>query len=200
MRHRAERDSPATSVASSGLQPRLGMSELPSRERLFQVRLMLRDAESRVADGDRLNSDLGRRSDSGYLLRLLGFELLLKACVRLHVGAVKPNHSYLEFWCRLPQVVQQRIATAAQLRMAGHSDYSDLPGLLTTWSRNFVRLRYSYEVYEGQTADDYHARGEAWLARGAPEAEADFVYYPNELRGLIDALLEELRSEVGPPV
>jgi hypothetical protein len=166
------------------------MAQNPA-EFTLQMQLMLREAQTRLEDGARLDSDLTRASDSGYLLRLLGFELVLKACVKAHGAPVRRSHSYFDLWGMLPANVQRRLVEAAQHRMAGVADYSDVPTLLRTWGRNFVRLRYPYEVYEGLTADEYHAKGEAWLAAGALESEADFAYYPSELRGLVEALLNE---------
>jgi hypothetical protein len=101
---------------------------------------MLQQALARINDGDRLNSDLGHQSDSGYLLRLLGFELMLKAVLHTHGCAIGRSHSYRELFLALPVNVQDRIANAAADRMSGVADYSDLPAVLTTLGR--ILLHY----------------------------------------------------------
>jgi hypothetical protein len=159
---------------------------------VLQVRLMLGEARKRLDAGDILQADLAHSSDSGYLLRLLAFELLLKAMLTALGVRAKQSHSYRNLWACLPSATQSRLLEKAGDRMAGVADYSDLPRLLSTWSSNFVRLRYPFECYEGLTEEQYHARGEAWIAGGALMSEADFVYYPNELRGLLDAFVAEL--------
>jgi hypothetical protein len=163
---------------------------------IFQLQLIVREAETRLRDGDRLQSDLADPTDSGYLLQLLGFELLLKACLTATGQPLARKHSYVELWSTLPSDTQRELLEAAQMRMAGIANYSNLPELLHTWSKNFVSLRYPYEKYTGMSEADYRARGEVWLACGAKESDADFVYYPNELRGLIDAMLTYLQHQI----
>lgn len=161
---------------------------------VLQLKLMVREAEKRFADAEALQSAPVSTSDSGYLLQLLGFELLLKACVKAHRASFGRNHSYIDLWRKLPSDVQTKLLAAAQNRMAGVADYSDLSKLLKTWSQNFVSLRYPYEKSEGLTPDQYRARSEAWVAAGAPHSQADFVYYPHELFGLRCSLREHLQA------
>ena len=75
--------------------------------------------------------------------------------------------------------------------MGAEADYSDMPRLLELFSGNFIRLRYPYEEYAGMSEDEYIAIGTEWIKAGAPVEKATFQYFPNELRGLLDALQEE---------
>ena len=61
----------------------------------LQIKLMAREADERLADAESLESRLQANSSSAYLLRLLAFEILLKATVRIHGGAPKRTHGYL---------------------------------------------------------------------------------------------------------
>ncbi len=76
--------------------------------------------------------------------------------------------------------------------MSTSAGYSDIGALLDTYSQNFVALRYSYEAYEGLSEDEYARLGAEWLARGAQEAEARFVYHPEELYGLSFAIEQRI--------
>ena len=49
---------------------------------------------ARLADGETLARNVNQQSDSGYLLELLGFEILLKAAHLVHVEKPKRSHSY----------------------------------------------------------------------------------------------------------
>jgi len=159
----------------------------------LQIRLMAKEAATRLADGAILSSKLaGAGSDSAYLLELLAFELLLKAALRINEVTPRPNHSYSKLFTLLPTDVQTRVRDAASGRTGPDGDFSNLATLLDTWGRNFVALRYPYEKYEGLTEDEYRARGQAWLNAGASESTADFAYYPTELHGLAYALRAEV--------
>jgi HEPN domain-containing protein len=160
----------------------------------LQIRLMSGEATKRLTDAALLSSSPSSHSNSAYLLTLIAFELLLKAALRVNGLTPSRNHSYRELFASLPPGVQRRLRSAAATRMSTAASFSDLDGLLDTWSRNFIGLRYPYEKYEGLTGEQYHARGEAWLAKGAPEAKADFVYRPDELYGMVFALQQEIES------
>jgi hypothetical protein len=76
--------------------------------------------------------------------------------------------------------------------MTTAGDYSNISELLDTFSKNCVALRYPYEAYDGMTLEDSGDLGRQWLAKGAPDAEATFMYHPEELHGLIFALQAEV--------
>jgi hypothetical protein len=148
---------------------------------------MLRESEKRFASAELLRA-AGDDSDSGYLLQLIGFELLLKVVVERATGKQAHGHHYLPLFNQLPEETR-----SALLRLAGewagpsalaHSHESVLEDL----GSNFVKLRYPYEKYSSLTAEQYQRLGEDWVARGAANAEADFRYHPEELRALTLAL------------
>ena len=161
---------------------------------VLQIRLMAGEAATRLDDAEILSSTLATQSNSSYLLSLLAFELLLKAVLRLNGQSPGRNHSYSKLFRTLSSEVQKRLLEAASKRMNDGADFSRLDSLLDAWSRNFVDLRYPYEKYEGLAEDEYRARGEAWLAKGANEGDADFVYRPEELYGLTHALQTDVET------
>ena len=165
-----------------------------TRDKLaLQIKLIANEAAKRLADGEILSSTVaGASSDSAYLLELLAFELLLKATLQVNAIKPVPSHSYSKLFTSLPCEVQERVRDVARSRVGPEVDFSGLHGLLDTWGRNFVNLRYPYEKYRGLTEDEYRARGDAWLQKGGNENAADFVYYPEQLYALTHALRIEV--------
>jgi HEPN domain-containing protein len=159
---------------------------------------MSREADDRLADAELLESHAESTSDSAYQLRLLAFELLLKATVRIHDGAPGRSHQYPELFQSLPNGVSSRLVDVARDRMTTSADYSHVDSVLRVLATNFVELRYPYEKYEGITAEAYIARGTQWIEGGASLERADFVYHPEELNGLVFALQAEVRSWLDP--
>ena len=94
----------------------------------------------------------------------------------------------------LPKDVRDRIVAAAGERMTTSADYSDLDRVLRTLGANFVNLRYPYEKYQGMSPDEYRSHGAKWIEAGAPIEEADFIYHPEELYGLVWALQGHVRA------
>ncbi|SRR6266487_372599 len=152
-------------------------------------------ASGRLADAEVLEQSLRATSDSGYLLRLLAFEILLKALARINGVTPEKSHSYLDLFHALPDTV---VARAAE-RMSTSANYSSLPDLLDTFASNFTALRYPYEAYENVSAEALKGAGKGWVARGAQDAEATFVYHPEELFGLTFALTGEVRDWLTSP-
>jgi hypothetical protein len=157
----------------------------------------------RFQRGERFAHEAGRRataaraSDGDYLLRLIAFEILLKAVGVAHGTRPKKNHSYAEFFSALPRDAQQRVLDQAQARVGKAVDYTTPEKLLKVFQRNFVALRYSYEAYDRLTADELKAREKSWLENGARIEDATFTYYPEELFGLLFALGVELERAAG---
>jgi HEPN domain-containing protein len=156
------------------------------------VQRMSASAIDRLADATLLQRNLSTVSDSGYLLELLAFEILLKALVLLNGHAPDRTHSYLELFRLLPDPVQDRVREKAVTRMTTSADYSSLPDLLQDFATNFTLLRYPYEAYAGVSEEAVKAAGRGWLAKDAPLSEAVFVYHPEELTGLLFALTSEV--------
>lgn len=63
--------------------------------------LMLREAATRLNAADLLR-DAGDESDSAHLLRLLAFELLLKAALEKATGSSGAYHKYDKLFAALP--------------------------------------------------------------------------------------------------
>ena len=158
---------------------------------LLQIKLMYREASDRLNDAEILCRNIRTRGSS-ILLELLAFELLLKCLVLIHNGVFKRAHNYEELFFCLPVKVQKRVLCAAESRTAGNANYSDIRGLLQTFSKNFVDLRYPYERYKDLNENELKERAERWLAMGAKVEEADFVFYPVELYGLNHAISSEV--------
>ena len=96
---------------------------------------------------------------------------------------------------KLPPDDAERVWDAAALAPGVHpptADFHDQKRLLSTFSKNFVQLRYPYERYMEESPAALRARSEEWIEAGAPVEEADFVYYPTELGGLTHALEQEV--------
>lgn len=167
--------------------------------------LMRREAERRLADADTLaeadmlteaiadtdapEARLCRVSDSAYLLRLLGLELLLKCVHEATLRTVsRHGHHYEVIFSTLPAAMQARHLRLAGERIGPSGLASDALGVLAEWGRNFIALRYPYEKYEHPSEQVYRALGERWVAEGAPLQSATFRYYPEELFGFVHAL------------
>jgi len=155
--------------------------------------IRMRDhAQRYLADASFLQQRLVAESDGASLLQLIAFEILLKAVLRAHEGTPTRDHKYTQLFDGLTADIQGRVLAAARARFGPHADFSDLPRLLSTWSSNFVDLRYAYEAYDGMEQEEVAKRSAEWMAAGASIEEADFKYYPMELRALTEALIEEL--------
>lgn len=161
------------------------------------IRRMRQVADGYLADARILETKVEATSDAAYLLQLTAFEILLKAVLRGHGAVVEPHHGYSAHIENLPAIVRARLWETAADRMGSYADFSNPGALLSTWSTNFSKLRYSYEAYDGKTTEEVRALGEAWLARGAKIEEATFRYHPEELTGVLFALKAELDTVFG---
>lgn len=166
--------------------------------RRTKVERMLKEARARAADSALLSRSVAKQSDADYLLSLLAFEILLKAAHLAHIGTPNRSHSYRQLFDTLPRDVRSALVKVAVDRMSTSADYSDVPKLLDVFSQNFISLRYPYEAYENLSAEEYAKLGESWVARGAPDEEATFVYHPEELFGLAHALDQHLQAWLNP--
>lgn len=151
---------------------------------------MLQEAQDRRHDADILGSSFSTRSDSQAFLRVLAFEVLLKAAVLASDAPRAGGHKYKQLWGKLPPVAQSEIMAVAQTRMPGHSDLSDLDKLLSCYQFIFERARYGYELYDGYTPAEVRQLGEYWEELGAPVEDAVLRYYPSELECLTEGLIK----------
>jgi hypothetical protein len=135
-------------------------------------------------------------TDSSALLRILGFEILLKCAIRISGQTPQQHHNYAKLWLALPGHVSKEILSVAKILMPGHTDFSDLTKLLKWYQYIFEKARYRYELYEGYTFKEQKERGEFWEERGAPTHEADVQCYPLELICLIEGLKVYIESRL----
>lgn len=149
---------------------------------------MLREAEARRSDADILSATLHRQSDADALLRVLAFEVLLKAAVLASGHPRASSHDYKRLWDALPSEAQDEILAVARARMPGHSDLTDLDKLLHWFQFVFSKARYGYELQDGMTPEEVREKGRLWEERGAPLDDADIQYFPSELECLSEGL------------
>jgi hypothetical protein len=155
---------------------------------------MLEEARDRRHDADILGSSLNTRSDSQAFLRVLAFEVVLKAAVLASGAPRAGGHKYNELWNKLPATAQDKIMAVARARMPGHADLTDLGKLLFWYQFVFERARYGYELYDGYTPEQVRELGEYWEELGAPIEEALVQYYPSELECLTEGLIKYVDS------
>lgn len=148
---------------------------------------MLRESERWAKAAHALSSAQGA-SDASYLLQLLSFELLLKALVEQHAGIRAPkHHRYAEIFNLLPEPIRTELLEVVGEHI-GPSELSVRPiAVLDELGGNFAGLRYPWERYEGLSEEQYDELGPAWIAAGAPDQQAKFRHYPEELYGLTQA-------------
>ncbi|HSB96546.1 MAG TPA: hypothetical protein VLC91_08865 [Spongiibacteraceae bacterium] len=149
---------------------------------------MFDDALARINDANILAGSMDTASDSSALLRILGFEILLKCAIRLSGQSPKHHHVYTKLWLALPGYAQKDILKTAKERSPGHTDFSDINKLLLRYQFVFEEARYHYELYEGWTPQEMDEFGKLWEELGAPTEEAMVQYHPEELLSLIEAL------------
>ena len=144
---------------------------------------MLRESERR-SEAARL-LDASDMSDSGYLLRLLAFELLLKIAYEHALGREAPKHHMYEVLFEgLPPTLQAELMLVARERIGPSALDANPRTVLQELGRNFIDLRYPYERYRGMSEAEYLELGNRWVANGAPLSGATFRYHPEELFGL----------------
>ncbi len=148
---------------------------------------MLQESERRFASAELLQA-AEDSSDSAYLLRLIGFELLLKVVVEKFTQAVAHGHNYKDLFALLSPQQQADALRIAGERIGPSALATDHDGVLADLGSNFVKLRYPHEKYGHLTQQEYARVGSAWIAAGAKLADADYRYHPEELFGLTFAL------------
>ena len=150
---------------------------------------MYSQAMGRIHDANILAQALDRQSDSGAIIRILGFEVFLKCAVLLSIGEIpKLGHNYFCLWKKLPAEASNEIMLVALTHMPESSDLSQMKTLLDAYEFVFKKARYYYELYEGCTNEQVRETGERWIANGAKNEEAEVVYYQKELMCLIEGL------------
>lgn len=160
------------------------------------VKRMYLEAMDRVHDADILSQSLRDRSNASTLIRILAFEILLKSAILLHGQRAKESHAYAKLWLALPGRIQKELLAVAENRMPGHTDFSDLPGLLTSFQITFEKARYGYEPLEGYTLSEQRELETVWIDGGSEPAEALFSHRPSELYCLVEALSAHIENSL----
>lgn len=152
----------------------------------FKLKQIYQEGLKRYQDGEKLQkvSD----SDSGYLLKLLGFELLLKAALYVDKRQEDFSHNYYAVYCTLSKELKEKLIGDAQQASQIFDIKKRIELLLRWYEYNFVRLRYPFQNYENMTEEEYKQYSNLYMELGCPDGEAEFEYYPEELRGLFIAL------------
>lgn len=156
----------------------------------LRLRLMHQEALQLLRDADTLSHamPLGERSNSPYLLRLLGLELLLKFVHESVVRIPDCTHKYEKLFCNLPPELKTRLLSLATERVGPSALDQNHESILQQWGQNFIALRYPWERYKALSEEQYLNLGEEWLSKGAPLEEATFRYHPEEMVGFLAAL------------
>ena len=157
------------------------------------VRMFL-EANDRLHDADILARSLDSRSDSQAIIRILGFEILLKCALLLAGQEPKESHNYKKLWLGLPGYVRKDVLKVAAERMPGHADLSNIEDKLVWYQFVFERARYHYEIYENYSLKEQTELGDLWLSLGAPNSEAVIQYFPSELTCLIAGLTSYIEN------
>ena len=157
---------------------------------------MLLEAKARRHDADILGASLSTRSDSQAFLRVLAFEVLLKAAVLASGQRRAGGHDYKLLWDNLPRSAQDHILSVARDRMPGHTDLSNIPNLLTWYQFVFEKARYGYELQGDLAPSDVREKGRQWEERGAPTEEAEVQYHPQELECLTEGLINYVENAI----
>ena len=89
----------------------------------LKLRLMYEEAMKRLRDAQTLSDAMPFHeiSDSPYLLKLLGLELLLKIVYEHEVGQTMSGHAYDELFEKLPQDLQAKLLSLAGERIGPSS-------------------------------------------------------------------------------
>ncbi len=106
----------------------------------LKARLIYQEALRRLQDAETLSDSalLSEQSDSSYLLRLLGFELLLKLVYELDLHQPAPNvHFYEKIFEKLSSETQTRLLTLAGGRVGPSALASKPVDVLKKWGGEF---------------------------------------------------------------
>jgi hypothetical protein len=105
-------------------------------------RRVFTEALARLHDADILANSLETQSDAPLLLRVLGFEVLLKCVVLLAGGTPRTNHDYLDHWQMLPPSAQADVLRAAQDFAPARLDAKNVDAVLSACRRVVINDRY----------------------------------------------------------
>jgi hypothetical protein len=160
-------------------------------------RRVFTEALARLHDADILANSLETQSDAPLLLRVLGFEVLLKCVVLLSGGTPRTNHDYLDHWQMLPASVQADVLRAAQDFGPARLDAKNIDGVLSACRRVVINDRY----YDRSTGEPQQRSLFGMRHKDSYPKELECLIYG--LRVLIEARLgvldPEREHELTPP-
>ena len=174
---------------SDGLSPELPM-------RIYLSALDYHEAAKLIA------SRVGDYGNSGVILAILAFELLLKCLFLIERGEFPGRtygHDYARIWRDLGEHTRRHLISTATERQSGHADYQDLDAVLSDLSRAFTQGRYDFEIGRELSDAELKELGRVWIEAGAPDADADFRFRPWERDGLLFALADSIQDALGLP-
>ena len=159
------------------------------------LKRMYREANGYINDAGILSRRVDQQSDSAALLKILGFEILLKCSLLASNQKPKKTHDYRKLWLALPDDAGMKIIGNAKSRMYDIKDFSNIDDLLRNFQFVLEKARYYYEFYEGYTLEEQHEIGKSWARKGSLLEEAEVRYYPDELECLIHGLSEYIKEK-----
>lgn len=106
------------------------------------------------------------------------------------------THKYYGMFCSLSRELKRRVLGRAQQVSQVFTIKDRVESLLNTYEYNFIRLRYTYQSYESFSQEEFKEYGNLYAELGFPDGEAEFEYYPEELRGLIIGLREYVETNI----
>jgi hypothetical protein len=136
------------------------------------IKRMYKEAYGYIDDAAFLLRNLNTKSDSAALLKILGFEILLKCSLIVSDQIPMKTHNYYKLWLCLPDNARKKIIQNAKSRMHDINDFSNIENLLNNYKFVFERARYYYEFYNDKTLEEQHKNGMVWAERGSPLEEA----------------------------
>lgn len=105
------------------------------------VAKMVSDAEERLCDARILSTSLSVKSNSAYLLKILAFEVLLKAAHVVSNGNYPENHDYINIWQGIDAAGRSKILEVAR-QTDHHAKLNDISQLMSNFKRLFQDARY----------------------------------------------------------
>ena len=164
------------------------------------LRRMLETAVSYESSADRLAASILDYGPSQIVLKVLAFEIFLKALCRHH-NSPAFGHDYLQMFQSLPNDVQERLLLDAGVRVCVDYHSTGIGVMLKDWRRVFEKHRYDYEQYEDLGSVEYYKITKAG-ANGDHIEGRTINFWPEELFGImfaIKAFFKEVEIFVDDP-
>lgn len=112
----------------------------------------------------------------------------MKAALYIDKRQEDYSHNYDAVYCTLSRELKEKLIGEAQQTSQIFDIKMRIESLLRWYKYNFVRLRYPFQNYENMAEEEYRQYSNLYKELGCPDGEAEFEYYPEELRRLFIAL------------